>query len=590
MKVCTLRTLTTSKGVTLLVSGSFDHTAKVWNLSALAKSHFAPSGGGGALASVATLRGHEQTVWSVLCVDAQSVILTASADKTIKQWQLNAANTDAEYICRYVGHTDCVRGLARHSQADTNSEFFSCANDGTVKRWRMGHSAPLASLKVTDTFLYSINTLPPALSGVDADDDSSTCYFVTSGEDRTLRIHAATTKSNNAMHNVQTIALPCQTLWYALGLPDGRIGVACSDGSIRLFTQSEAAAASAGEQAEYERELSQCVLPTKVSGGSESSASSQQQVDRLKLPGEEALGVAGERDGQTLMVNNGKEIDVYQWSGAEAKWVMIGTMVGSSDSAGSAGASGSSKKTSYLGQEYDYVFDIELDDAGTKLKLPYNLSDDPYHVAQRFIHTHELSQMFLDQIAQFLIKNTQSETIGMAASASDYYDPFTGAGRYVPQSGGGGSSHQQMDSSSSSSYVDPFTGSGAYRSGSAAGGGGQQAPPPAKKQATLANTAQSNDYYPHRDFILFDQCNCEPILKKLKEFQQQLAAAPRYQGVELVTDKSNIELLEHLVLNYDAKSTGLGQFNDQIDLLFQMIDSWPKGVVSCHRYSLFVLL
>ena len=105
-------------------------------------------------------------------------------------------------------------------------------------------------------------------------------------------------------------------------------------------------------------------------------------------------------------------------------------------------------------KEYDYVFDIELDEGGAKLKLPFNLSEDPYFAAQKFIHKHELNQTFLDQIAQFLITNTQSETIGSNTSVP-YVDPFTGEGRYVPQMGQAASSNQNRPSSS---YVDPFTG------------------------------------------------------------------------------------------------------------------------------------
>lgn len=50
-----------------------------------------------------------------------------------------------------------------------------------------------------------------------------------------------------------------------------------------------------------------------------------------------------------------------------------------------------------------FVFDIELDQ-GVNLKLDFNLTEDPYHAAQKFIHKHDLSQHFLDQIAQFLIQ------------------------------------------------------------------------------------------------------------------------------------------------------------------------------------------
>jgi phospholipase A-2-activating protein len=203
------------------------------------------------------------------------------------------------------------------------------------------------------------------------------------------------------------------------------------------------------EQEEYEKELGQFNIPIKAN-------EAFSQINRTELPGVEALTIPGRRDGQTLMVNNDNEIEVYQWDLSQSKWIKIGVAVGSSDAAGKR------EKVSYLGKEYDYVFDIELDDSGRKLKLPYNVNEDPYFAAQHFIHRHELDQSFLDQIAHFIIKNTQSETIAPSAtSTSTYYDPFTGEGRYVPPpsntNGGYGST------GNSTGAVDPFTGIVSYK-------------------------------------------------------------------------------------------------------------------------------
>jgi phospholipase A-2-activating protein len=45
-----------------------------------------------------------------------------------------------------------------------------------------------------------------------------------------------------------------------------------------------------------------------------------------------------------------------------------------------------SGKKLYQGKEYDYVFDIEIDEPRCTLKLPFNIADDPYMAAQQFIH------------------------------------------------------------------------------------------------------------------------------------------------------------------------------------------------------------
>ena len=76
-------------------------------------------------------------------------------------------------------------------------------------------------------------------------------------------------------------------------------------------------------------------------------------------------------------------------------------------------------------QEYDYVFDVDIEEGKAPLKLPYNISDDPWHVAQKFIHDQNLSQVYLEQVANFIQDNTKGVTLGgpPAPSASD---PFTG--------------------------------------------------------------------------------------------------------------------------------------------------------------------
>ena len=58
--------------------------------------------------------------------------------------------------------------------------------------------------------------------------------------------------------------------------------------------------------------------------------------------------------------------------------------------------------------------------------LPFLISEteNPYQAAQNFIWRHELSQGFLDQIADFITKNAQGVELGQAAGT--YQDPFTG--------------------------------------------------------------------------------------------------------------------------------------------------------------------
>jgi len=148
------------------------------------------------------------TVWSVVCIEKKSILLTGSADKTIKHWQLDSSNTSAELGCKYLGHTDCVRALTLNNL--NSREFFSCSNDGSVIQWQLLNPNPLRVFQITNSFLYSVNMV---YSERNAPDEY---VFITSGEDRTLRIHS-TLKANSGFDSsacIQSLALPCQTLWY----------------------------------------------------------------------------------------------------------------------------------------------------------------------------------------------------------------------------------------------------------------------------------------------------------------------------------------------------------------------------------------
>lgn len=114
---------------------------------------------------------------------------------------------------------------------------------------------------------------------------------------------------------------------------------------------------------------------------------------------------------------------------AQQQWINVGTVV---DAVGSSG-----KKVEYHGQSYDYVFDVDIEDGKPPLKLPYNLSQNPYEAAAKFLGDNELPQSYLDNVANFITQNTQGATIGQDNNTSAV-DEF-GTGRYQP---GQGSSSQ----------------------------------------------------------------------------------------------------------------------------------------------------
>lgn len=108
-------------------------------------------------------------------------------------------------------------------------------------------------------------------------------------------------------------------------------------------------------------------------------------------------------------------------STAQQQWVCVGTVV---DAVGSSG-----KKVEYNGQSYDYVFDVDIQDGVPPLKLPYNLSQNPYEAATKFLGDNELPMTYLDSVTNFIVENTKGATLGQGSgpAAGDF-----GTGRYQP--------------------------------------------------------------------------------------------------------------------------------------------------------------
>lgn len=78
----------------------------------------------------------------------------------------------------------------------------------------------------------------------------------------------------------------------------------------------------------------------------------------------------------------------------------------------------------FLLQEYDYVFNVDIQDGVPALKLPFNITEDPWFAAQKFLEKNELSQLFLDQVAKFIVDNTKGITLGQGPPVIS--DPLTG--------------------------------------------------------------------------------------------------------------------------------------------------------------------
>ncbi|XP_028911100.1 phospholipase A-2-activating protein isoform X2 [Ornithorhynchus anatinus] len=475
----TVCSLSSGKFGTLL-SGSWDTTAKVWLNDKC----------------MMTLQGHTAAVWAVKILPEQGLMLTGSADKTIKLWKAGRCERT------FSGHEDCVRGLAILNE----TEFLSCANDASIRKWHINGEC-LEVFYGHTNYIYSISVFP------NCED------FVSTAEDRSLRIW----KQGEC---AQTIRLPAQSIWCCCVLDNGDIVVGASDGIIRVFTASLDRTASIAELQAFDSELSQATIDPKTGDLGD--------IDAEQLPGKEHLSEPGTREGQTRLIKEGGQIEAYQWSVGEGRWLKIGDVVGSS-----GGSQQPSGKVFFEGKEFDYVFSIDVNESGPSYKLPYNACDDPWLTAYNFLQKNDLNPMFLDQVAKFIIDNTKGQTLGLANST--FSDPFTGAGRYVPDSTAG--------LGAPSGGVDPFTGNAAYRS------------------ATFKTV---NIYFPKKEAVTFDHANPVQILGKLKELNITAAAEHRLTESDLI-------ILEKMLL-LSCASSAEKPTPQQLQILWKAIN-WPEDIV-----------
>ncbi|KAJ3129987.1 hypothetical protein HK098_007253 [Nowakowskiella sp. JEL0407] len=481
----------------VIISGSWDKTVKIWK-------NFQCSN---------TLTGHSLAIWGVLSF-GEGKYLSSSADKTIRLW-----NDDAKVIYTFIGHTDVVRGLAKVGF----NQFLSCSNDCTIRLWNLTGDC-VAELVGHTSFVYSVAVLP-------------TGEFVSSAEDRSVKIW-------NATECKQTINHPCTSVWCVDTLENGDIVSGGSDGVVRVFSRASERFTDEDNLKAFDNEVAKFAIPAQQVG----------KIDKSKLSSPEALNRPGKKDQQTIMVEVDGVIEAHQWHEAERNWIKVGEVVNSAGTGGNA-------KAMFEGKEYDYVFDVDFgtEGQGAMLKLPYNLSDNPYAAAQQFIYRNDLNQDYLDTIANFIIRNTEGQVIGSSVG-SGYADPFTGGGRYVPPVSQGSSS------SVGGFGGDPFTSGGRYvppTSTSAPSNATTVSPPPAKLNAT---------------YTFFSTGNTTAIVNKIMQLNEQISKDMETSSVGL--NEKEVESLKKIgsLLQNPTAASFSNQFKEEdVDLLLKISIQWPAS-------------
>jgi len=494
-----------------LLSSSWDSTARVWLNDK----------------TVLTLKGHQGAVWCGVILPSIGVMVTGSADATLKLWKAGVCQDTLK------SHSQAVRDIGVSPTCP--NQIVSCSNDGQILGWSIaeveggggGLKAEVIFRFEDVDFVYSLSMMTSGgLSG-----------WVSCGENTGLKVFSGEGKVE------QEISVPAISAWSVAILANGDIACGCSDNKVYIFTQDKARMASSDIMALFDAEVKRFKEPKQGSSNGTANGGLPEEIGGVKtcdIPGPDALNLPGKREGQTKMIRQGNTVSVHSWSASNQEWTKIGDVVGEPDKCGDAPKPGG--KTTFEGAEYDHVFHIDIDE-GVVLKLPYNNSEEPYHAAQAFIHKHNLPQDYLEQVANFITKNSsrgnRPSTMGTAS------DPFTGSGAYVSGSGGVQASGFNRGGGGS----DPFTGSGAYTTSAM----DTSEPPP------------ENTYFPQKDFLQFANVpNLEALTKKLLEFNGKMPEAAR---------------LEESQITRIVALNSLADAPDSIDIVRLLkVLKWPKTI------------
>lgn len=567
--ICSIATLLNLNNSRCIITSSWDCTSRLWNID---------NG-----KCICELIGHSASVWSC-CNIIDNQFITVAADKSIRLWDINlnnSTNTDffsttSSTIISTTVHTDVVRDVVTFPSSSSSSlpgcEFVTVANDSRLVTWKKTGNTYVPSATLSDlhdgSYIYSVDTI---LSS------TSTSTFITGGEDNALRLTIMNQTDNNiSVQPGQTIMHP-GTVWKVCKGPDeSNILTACSDGVARIFTNDETKYAEPDILSSFEKAISERQVDTRLIGG----------VDVTKLPDSETgLSKPGTKDGENRIVKNSSgKPEVYMWSMAEEKWTKVGDVVD-----GPGGTTGGGAVPGKVnGNDYDFVFEVELGDDGSKEKLGFNRGENPYLAAQRFIDENELNQEFLDQIAQFIEQQVPADAL-RPSNGNMPSDPLTGGSRYVP--GGSGSE-------SGPTSGDPLTGGSRYIPGGGGGGGGggtvggsdpltggsRYVPGGGGNSSSLSTATQASKalpparkFIPHKDgMICYKSCDqLDKIQQKLSEANSELAKDLTTQHQALTINEASV-FGQSLIPKLKSSRGGTDLvFSDEECEIIEKILKWP---------------
>jgi phospholipase A-2-activating protein len=198
-----------------------------------------------------------------------------------------------------------------------------------------------------------------------------------------------------------------------------------------------------------------------------------------------------------------------------------------------SGEGSSTSKKTYNGKEYDYVFDIDIEDGKPALKLPYNLSENPWDAARRFLEQNELPFEYYEQVANWITDNTKGARLGQERPAP-------------------------TNSRSPPANRDPLGTERRYRPG--------DAPSSPYRQRKLPQTS-------YQDIL---EGNAQNAVNKIIESSKELLNT-RKIAKDSALDEQEIGVLTKLVGQINNSPRDPHPSEEQVDALIEVTTQWPTA-------------
>lgn len=346
--------------ISYICSSSWDGTATIWE-DYKVKYHLDP--------------GNGFTIWDVKVIDKDTFI-TCSADRSVTIWKKDQVLKKLDGL-----HDDVIRAI--DVNLDSN-ELATCGNDNMVKIWDLETFKLKKVLEGHTNFVYSVKF---------SKRDSNT--LLSCGEDRSLIVWDI-----EAGQAADVVVTPAISVWCLESISNGDVAIGTSDGCLRIFSTNAARIADENEIKSYNQNLKE-------------SAVSESTINEKDIKPYDTITKNGDKDGQVVVVRHPQNgtLEAYQYDLASAVWNKVGDVV-----SGNSGKD-KNKKTMFEGKLYDFVFDVALEDNAPSLKLPFNVNENVYNAAEKFILRNNLNLDHREQIARFILSNTEGHKLSTEAPA-----------------------------------------------------------------------------------------------------------------------------------------------------------------------------